>query len=131
MVTPKFFAALRAHSFKTTPTSLIPGSAPAVDCDQAVESASSYPLSLLKRESISVDCMHIVFFITSSRVWLAARCRILVQSQLIGCSSLQVCSLIADFVVCCFVHYIYLRITLFLNSTAYYVPATGKRRVLG
>ena len=56
---------------------------------------NSYPLSLLKHESAGVDCMHKASFITSSMVWLAC-CKILVPLQLMGWSSDQTCSVIAD-----------------------------------
>ena len=59
------------------------------------QSGSSYPPSLLKRESAGVDCMQRASFITSSMVWLA-RCKILVPLQLMGWSSAQACSAIAD-----------------------------------
>ena len=47
------------------------------------QSGSSYPPSLLKRESAGVDCIQRASFITSSMVWLA-RCKILVPLQLMG-----------------------------------------------
>ena len=59
------------------------------------QSGSSYPPSLLKRESAGVDCMQRASFITSSMVWLA-RCKILVPLQLMGWSSALACSAIAD-----------------------------------
>ena len=62
------------------------------------QSGRSYPLSLLKRESASVDSMHRASFITSSTVWLARR-RILLPLQLIGWFSDQACLAIADLLV--------------------------------
>ena len=59
------------------------------------QSGSSYPPSLLKRESAGVDCMQRASFITSSMVWLV-RCKTLVPLQLMGWSSAQACSAIAD-----------------------------------
>ena len=59
------------------------------------QSGSYYLPSLLKRESAGVDCMQRASFITSSMVWLA-RCKILVPLQLMGWSSAQACSVIAD-----------------------------------
>ena len=54
--------------------------------------ASSYPLSLLKRESSGVDKAS---FISSSMVWLA-RCRIVVPLKLMGWSFAQACLAIDD-----------------------------------
>ena len=56
------------------------------------QSGSSYPPSLLKRESVGVDRAS---FITSSMVWLE-RCRILVLFELMGWSFVQACSETAD-----------------------------------
>ena len=55
---------------------------------------TSYPLSLLKRESTSVACIHSASFITSYIVWLA-RCRIVIPLQSMGWSSDQL-SMLGD-----------------------------------